>query len=490
MSWGRPKHEMPSSCDAQGRQIQAGCRAHSQTCSLSEKAGEGDRAPPRAGTPASHVEDNPRWLQLEATQQMHLVRYWDQLTPAQQQQLAAQLEQLSPELLQQQRHLESKRALSIEPWSDVAVATQQPTGWRALREGRVACLVLAGGQASRMRCAGAKGLVNISPVRNKTLFQLLAEATAAASRLAQRPLEMAIMVSPAHFQEVSDHFEQNGRFGLEPQQLHLFRQEELPLLDMEKNWFLESPSQLAMGPDGNGGALHALYKSGIWSRWKATGVELVRLLLIDNPLADPFDAGLIGCHLEHGWQASLEVVERQDPTEKMGLLVNVNGRPRIAEYSEVPPALMEARDGQGNLLVRWGNLSQFCLSMKLIEQVALKDPLPLHLAHKSAKTVDGWPTTPNCWKCERFIFDLLDRTESVGLVSTPRSRYAPLKGAEGLEQVREALSRRDQRRLEQLSGVEQPEGTYECDAQFHYPHTALTRHWAGRKTQPGYIDGT
>jgi 7-cyano-7-deazaguanine synthase len=57
---GSPRHVMPYSCDAQGREIQAGRRAHSQACSLSEKASEGDCVPPRAGTPASHVEDYPQ----------------------------------------------------------------------------------------------------------------------------------------------------------------------------------------------------------------------------------------------------------------------------------------------------------------------------------------------------------------------------------------------------------------------------------------------
>jgi 8-oxo-dGTP pyrophosphatase MutT (NUDIX family) len=55
----RPKQVMPCSCDAQGREIQAGRRAHSPACSLSEKAGDGDRGPPQAGTPASPVEDYP-----------------------------------------------------------------------------------------------------------------------------------------------------------------------------------------------------------------------------------------------------------------------------------------------------------------------------------------------------------------------------------------------------------------------------------------------
>jgi coproporphyrinogen III oxidase len=48
---------MPSGCNAQGYEIQAGRRAHSQPCSLGEEAGAGDHDPPRADRPASYVED-------------------------------------------------------------------------------------------------------------------------------------------------------------------------------------------------------------------------------------------------------------------------------------------------------------------------------------------------------------------------------------------------------------------------------------------------
>jgi UDP-N-acetylglucosamine/UDP-N-acetylgalactosamine diphosphorylase len=432
----------------------------------------------------------PTELQLALSRmgQQQLLSTWEQLSEGQRKLLALQFSQLTPELLHEQRSVAPTPPVSLEPWTDVAIATQQLQGQQALRDGKVACLVLAGGQASRMRCQGPKGLLQVSPVRNKSLFQLIAEATLAASHSADRPLSLAIMTSPAHQAQVSEYFEVNGHFGLAQEQLSLFAQQELPLLDLEKNWFLESPERLATGPDGNGGALHCLYHSGIWSRWKAAGVELVRILLVDNPLADPFDTGLIGCHLANSWQVSLEALERQEPQERVGLLVESNGRPAVAEYSEAPEALKEARDSMGRLVVRWANLSQFCMTLSFIEQVALGPPLPLHLALKSAKTLSGWPQQPNCWKCERFIFDALSRAHSIGVVASPRSRYAPLKELDALERVREAMSRRDRRRLEQLSGVEQPEGVYELNAQFHYPTATLRRSWSGKAAVPGYVD--
>ena len=71
---------MPSGCDAQGHEVPAGRGAHSPACSLGEEAGAGDHGPPRAGRPASHVEDYPHidplhleWLPAMKIAMMHII---------------------------------------------------------------------------------------------------------------------------------------------------------------------------------------------------------------------------------------------------------------------------------------------------------------------------------------------------------------------------------------------------------------------------------
>jgi UDP-N-acetylglucosamine/UDP-N-acetylgalactosamine diphosphorylase len=356
--------------------------------------------------------------------QGHLLSTWDQLSGEQQAHLRGQLALCTPALLEQQRTIRPQIPAALEPWRDVKSSGYQEFGRRAVMEGRVGCLLLAGGQGSRLRCPSAKGLVTLE---GKTLFQLFAETVPPEGRL-------AIMLCAEHFEEVTHFFELHGRFGLREDQLSFFVQGELPLLDLQGNWFLERADRLAVGPDGNGGALHHFYKSGIWSLWKSQGVDLVRVLPIDNLLAAPFDTGLLGRHIESGHEVSLEAVARHDPHERVGLLVRQESRPLVVEYSEVSPLTASQ--------VPWANLSQFCMNMEFIERVALGSPLPLHAARKAAKTMDGWPQEPNCIKCERFIFDALERARSVGVVAADRSQFVPLKSPADIDPVIKALRRR------------------------------------------------
>jgi UDP-N-acetylglucosamine/UDP-N-acetylgalactosamine diphosphorylase len=352
--------------------------------------------------------------------QHHLLDTWDQLTPPQQALLASQLALCTPALLEQQRHIHTSTPPSLEPWTDVHYPASSPLGHEAISQGRVGCLLLAGGHGSRLRCPSAKGLVTI---HGKSLFQIFAEATPPTGRL-------AIMLCPAHYGEVSAFFTRHNRFGLRPDQLSLFVQSELPLLDRNHNWFLETPSRLATGPDGNGSALHHFYQSGIWHHWQANNVDLVRILPIDNPLADPFDPRIISHHLHHNLEVSLEAIARTDPSERVGVLTRHHNTPRILEYSELPPE---------NAHLPWANLSAFCMTLSFIKHIALSNPLPLHRAYKTHTSLSQ---PIDCIKSERFIFDALEQATRIGVLATDRSKFVPLKNPSDLPKVAAALLKR------------------------------------------------
>ena len=176
----------------------------------------------------------------------------------------------------------------------------------------------------------------MTAVKHKSLFQLFAEKTIAASKQAGRPLSIAIMTSPQNHDATIDFFNQHHLFGLEPGQLSFFCQGMLPLLDQEGQLFLENAFSLAEGPDGNGGALHHFYHSGIYQQWQAQGIRHINFVPIDNPLADPFDAELLGCQQRCQNEITIKCTLRRDVQEKVGLLARHDGRTIVVEYSEIP----------------------------------------------------------------------------------------------------------------------------------------------------------
>ena len=421
--------------------------------------------------------------ELLRLQQEHLLEELAELSSDQIESLLQQLKKYSQELAQQQKELAGQSAPEkhLAPYCSVEKNGNASLGRQLLLEGKVGCLIMAGGQGTRLGAEGPKGIVPVTAVRGKSLFQVFAEKTKAASDWAGKKLPLCIMTSSHNHQQTLNFFKEHHFFGLDAAQVFFFEQAELPLLDLEGKWMFQSPGVLLEGPDGNGHALHHFFNTGIWAKFKERGVEYLQVMFVDNPLADPFDLEFVGLVAEKKWDAALKVVERLSPEEKMGVLANQEGRLKVIEYSEIPAA-----DSASYTLSSTGI---FCLSMDFIPHLS-RSQLPLHLARKTAKTSAG--TIP-VYKCERFIFDLLDSATSSGaLLCSRENTYAPLKNATGdksLETVKAALLQKDKKVYEALTGKAAPHCDFELDPAYYYPSDLAKQQLSLRKIlDKEYID--
>jgi UDP-N-acetylglucosamine/UDP-N-acetylgalactosamine diphosphorylase len=434
---------------------------------------------------------------LSSISQEHLLHYWESLSPKEKAALLQQVQALDfPTFRLQQRLLTESHAPAapfspLMPPDSIGNRRDEELGKQLMDEGAVGCLILAGGQGTRLDFDGPKGMCPITPVMQKSLFQLFAEKTAAASQQASKKLPLALMTSPANHRETETFFASHSRFGLEPGQLSLFSQQTLPVLDQEGNLFLERPGKIAMSPDGNGKVFAHFYQSGLWQKWQQQGVRLVNLVLIDNPLADPFDAELFGYHERNKNSITLKCCLKKEPQEKVGVLVQRQGKIEVVEYSELPEKARFAADPSGQLLYKYANLSLFCFSMEQIRELAVcSTTLPLH---KSLKNALQNEKKTMAWKFETFIFDLLPHATKTGVLLYPRERcFAPLKNSTGdnsIETVRHALQARDQELFASIAPEAESIPPFELSQAFHYPTASLLSQWHtfhGRAT--GYIE--
>ena len=70
---------------------------------------------------------------------------------------------------------------------------------------------------------------------------------------------------------------------------------------------------------------------------------------IDNPLVVVCDPLFIGYHLEAKSEVSTQVVAKQNPLDRVGNVVSVDGQVQIIEYSDLPDEVAELRDADGSL---------------------------------------------------------------------------------------------------------------------------------------------
>ncbi len=390
--------------------------------------------------------------------QAQVFRFWDRLDPNEKKHLIEQAKEIdleeigrltsglaSPAIGGEGGMAEIEPAPSIahpesggdlEAWSRARVL-----GEEALRDSKVAAFTVAGGQGTRFGFDGPKGTYRISPVKGKPLFAIFAEKIRQAQEYYGAKIPWFIMTSRENHNETTEFFEQHGNFGLSGEEVFLFVQGQMPSVSFEGRILLESVGRIAMNPDGHGGSLRALVRSGAVDRMRQQGIEVISYFQVDNPLVNVADPAFIGFHIEHGSELSSKMVTKSDPEENVGLFCLRDGRLSVIEYSDLPENVAAIRDAKGRLSHRAGSVAIHLLSREFVEKVGggseAEIRLPFHQARKKVSVIDEdgrkiASTGPNAVKFEMFIFDAISFASNPIVVETLRSEeFSPVKNAEG-----------------------------------------------------------
>lgn len=401
--------------------------------------------------------------QVYEYQQEHIFRFWNELSDDAQRNLLQQISEIHfgqiqhfQKLVAQSESVVADKKLEPADYIPIPQTEKQleeaaqacQIGERALQEGRVAAFLVAGGQGTRLGFDAPKGVFPISPIKEKSLFQLHAEKILARSRRYGKTIPWYIMTSESNHQATVDFFEQNEFFGLNPDDVMFFRQEMVPALDPDGKLILDRKGHIFTNPNGHGGSLSALKHSGALQDMRNRGIDLIFYFQVDNVLVNIADPVFLGYHLQKDAEMSAKVVAKTDPREKVGVLGYIDGRLGVIEYSDLPAAQQEARSPDGSLKFSAGSIAIHVLNVEFVEKEnegGLR--LPWHVAHKKIPFMDQKgnriePDEPNGYKFETFVFDALaDATEAVILEVARKEEFSPVKNADGVDSP--ATARRD-----------------------------------------------
>lgn len=329
-----------------------------------------------------------------------------------------------------------------------AWAAARAAGEAALRAGRVAAFTVAGGQGTRLGYDGPKGTFPVTPVKRKPLFQVFAEKIRAAGRRYGRPLHWFIMTSHTNHDATEAFFAERTFFGLDRARVHFFRQGRMPAVDFSGRILMERKQTIAMSPDGHGGSLRALHRSGALDLMQREGVDTISYFQVDNPLVRAVDPAFIGWHRRRGAEMSAKMVPKAYPEEKLGHFCHRHGRLVVIEYSDLPLEWQRALDpATGHLRYRAGSIAIHLLDREFVRRMAAggaEAALPFHRADKKIATIDTAgrthkPDRPNGVKFEMFVFDALPFARNALIVETARADdFSPVKNAEGVDSPRTA----------------------------------------------------
>jgi UDP-N-acetylglucosamine/UDP-N-acetylgalactosamine diphosphorylase len=387
---------------------------------------------------------------LEAYGQSHLLGFWGDLNAKQRKSLLAQIDSIDFAELNRCKSMlpafaKTAKRCGKEPKPtapkvselkgaklDAAIAA----GEKELAAGRVAVLLVAGGQGSRLGYDGPKGCYSIGPVSGAPLFHFHARKVLAKTLKYGRSLPFYVMTSQANNAATVECFKANDYFGLDEKDVFFFTQGMWPGMTGDGKVILDAPDHVFMSPDGHGGLLAALKRSGALADMKKRGVKSVFFFQVDNPLVEVADEAFIGHHVLEKSEYSLKLCAKRDPLEKVGMPMKFGSKVRMVEYTEMTDEQCKRKGKDGKLYFLYGSPAIHVFDRAFLEREAAK-PMPLHLAHKKILTVgdDGKvvkPDAPNGYKFEKFIFDILpDAKKAAFLAFEAKDEFSPVKNAEG-----------------------------------------------------------
>lgn len=424
--------------------------------------------------------------------QEHVVQFWDELDDAGREQLAQQLREIDWESFDgwvKDYVLEPKPATlpaGLKPAPSYPAAPRNPPeaalydgavrrGQALLRAGRVAGFTVAGGQGTRLGYDGPKGTFPVSPIQNKTLFQIFAENIWRAQEKYGCTIPWYVMTSPINDGPTREFFKANAYFGLNPAKVKFFTQGTMPAIGLDGKLLMQSKDSLALSPNGHGGSLLALRQSGALKDMADARIEHISYWQIDNPLVQMFDPLFLGLHDLTDSDMSSRGLVKTGPLEKLGNYCLVDGKVTIIEYSDMPEELAKSKTQDGRLRFRVGSPAIHVIRRDFVERLTEggRLQLPFHRAVKKVPCVDAAGNAvevkePNAVKLEMFIFDALPLANKPLILEGDRDeQFAPVKNPSGVDSAESSRKMQQERaaRWLEAAGVAVPknaDGTLAC----------------------------
>ncbi|PPR92795.1 hypothetical protein GOBAR_AA27876 [Gossypium barbadense] len=450
--------------------------------------------PPTSSPPQALVE------RLKDYGQEHVFALWDELSPDERLHLVKDIQSLDlsriDRIIRCSLRSQGLPVAAIEPVPESCVSSVEERtmeererwwkmGLKVISEGKLAVLLLSGGQGTRLGSSDPKGCFRhvqgmsyIGLPSGKSLFQLQAERILCVQRLAAQAknegsvtIHWYVMTSPFTDDATRKFFESHKYFGLEAEQVTFFQQGTQPCISKDGRYIMETPFKVAKSPDGNGGVYTALKSSRLLEDMAARGIKYVDCYGVDNALVRVADPTFLGYFIDKGVAAAAKVVKKAYPQEKVGVFVRrgKGGPLTVVEYSELDSSLASAVNQQtGRLRFCWSNVCLHMFTLDFLSQVAdglEKDGmlvmlfLPFemhllicyalylinvmsisavtdiiiiyfyHLAEKKVPSIHGYTMG---LKLEQFVFDAFPYATSTALFEVLREEeFAPVKNANG-----------------------------------------------------------
>lgn len=388
---------------------------------------------------------------LEKYGQEHVFRYYDELSDREKKELIGQVEATDMEVLSMCTHKEElPRKGVITPLAAMELDEIERNreayfnmGCKAVRDGRVGAVLLAGGMGTRLGSDDPKGMYNIGLTREVYIFERIIHNLLDTVEQTGTYIHLFIMTSDKNHDKTTEFFQKKNYFGYNRAYITFFKQEMAPAADYQGKIYMESKGKMSTSPNGNGGWFTSMARCGVLDQIHEQGIEFLNVFAVDNVLQRIADPVFIGAVLAKNCAVGSKVVRKAAPDEKVGVMCLEDGKPSIVEYYELTEEMRNARDAKGDPAYNFGVILNYLFRVKDLEEIMGKN-MPLHIVEKQIPYIDEnavpvKPEKPNGYKFETLVLDMIHLMGSCLPFEVVRNKeFAPIKNKTGVDSVESA----------------------------------------------------
>ena len=389
---------------------------------------------------------------LETKGQAHLLQYYDELDEQGKANLLNGIENIRwdfEESLANPVDMSGKNR-ELRPINGLRVADIEKRkaefesiGVKAIQEGKVAAVLLAGGMGTRLGVDGPKGAYDIGVTKPLYIFEQQMRNLLEVVEKCGAIVPLYIMTSDKNHEQTTSFWKEHNYFGYTEENVKFFKQDMAPAVDFNGKIYLESKDTPALSPNGNGGWYASLKRAGLYEDLQKRGVEWLNIYAVDNVLQRIADPVFVGATIESGVNCGAKAICKTNPYEKVGVLCLDGETPDIIEYYELTDEMANAKDTDGNLLYIYGVIMNYLFKLSKLEEIVNKK-IPVHIVEKKIECLceDGVTRKPekeNGKKFETLAVDLIKPMGSVLPFEVVREKeFAPIKNKTGVDSVESA----------------------------------------------------
>ena len=383
--------------------------------------------------------------------QGHVLKYYEELSAAEQEALLTQIEETDMSILEKCKNMEelAKKGV-ISPLAAMELSEIEAnkesftaTGIKAIQDGKVAAVLLAGGMGTRLGSDDPKGMYNIGETKDLYIFECLVNNLMDVVKQTGSWIHFFIMTSDKNNDATIKFLTEHEFFGYKAEYVHFFKQEMAAATDYNGKIYLEEKGKLSTSPNGNGGWFVSMKNAGLLEVVKKEGIEWLNIFAVDNVLQRIADPCFVGATLQKNCVVGAKVVRKNAPDEKVGVMCLEDGRPSIVEYYELTEELMNAKDAKGDPAYNFGVILNYLFNEKALEGL-LDGNLPLHIVEKKIPYLNESgelvkPEEPNGYKFENLVLDMIHQLDTCLPYEVVREKeFAPIKNKIGVDSVESA----------------------------------------------------